>query len=153
TAHRSRSPTHYRLRKSPSPGRSDRSAGDRIGRSRRPPRDLAHPAPGRLVDGACGWTSPPRSPAPPSMDRLSDRIVRPSLVVALLAAMLAGLSLGTISIGPDRVFRAIVGLHPDILATIAVRYDRAPRVLIGSVSGAMLATSGMLMQAVTRNPL
>lgn len=84
---------------------------------------------------------------------MTNRLALPSLVVALLAAMLAGLSLGPISIGPERVVRAVLGLHSDVLATIAVRYDRAPRVLIGSVAGAMLATSGLFMQIVTFNPL
>ena len=63
-----------------------------------------------------------------------------SLGMVLLAALLAGLLFGDGIAGRDIDWQAIQAL-------------RAPRVLVAMGAGALLAMAGLLLQAVTRNPL
>ncbi|MDL4771306.1 MULTISPECIES: FecCD family ABC transporter permease [Thermomonosporaceae] len=70
----------------------------------------------------------------------------------LAAAVLASLAAGSRGIAPGHVLDAL--LHPDggEESTI-VRSLRLPRTVTGVAAGAALALSGVLMQALTRNPL
>jgi len=79
-------------------------------------------------------------------------------VVAALAALLAlcmlgGLAIGPSELGPARALAALVGAEPDGAVADIVWRIRLPRVLLGAVVGAALACSGVLFQALLRNPL
>ncbi|MGY0233152.1 FecCD family ABC transporter permease [Longispora urticae] len=75
-------------------------------------------------------------------------------VAALLlaAVVLASLAIGSRPLAPGEVIRALVGHDGSEAATI-VRSMRVPRTLIGLAVGAALALAGVVMQALTRNPL
>ncbi|WP_067831663.1 FecCD family ABC transporter permease [Actinomadura kijaniata] len=76
---------------------------------------------------------------------------------ALALAVLASLAVGSRGIAPDRVLAAL--LDPGAVAPGAsgdveiVRSMRVPRTVTGLAVGAGLAVAGVLMQALTRNPL
>ena len=92
---------------------------------------------------------------------LSKRVrpaVRPTLLVALLCAVLAALcvlsiAVGAASVPPDQVVRALFGHAPSRLVENIVWSARVPRTTLGIAAGAALGLSGALMQALTRNPL
>ena len=76
-------------------------------------------------------------------------------VLALLAAALAGLVVGPVSIAPGEVVRELLGFDADLSTTQAsiVRDIRLPRVVLGLLVGATLSVSGASYQGVFRNPL
>lgn len=75
-----------------------------------------------------------------------------ALVVLLAVVVLAGFALGSKSLPPGEVWRALVA--PDGgEASIIVRELRLPRTVLGLAVGLALAVAGVLMQALTRNPL
>ena len=70
-------------------------------------------------------------------------------VLALFAALLAGLAVGPAGIPPSALFEGrLSALQEAVLWEL-----RAPRVLLGALVGATLATAGAAYQAVFRNPL
>jgi iron complex transport system permease protein len=72
--------------------------------------------------------------------------------VLLMVAVLASLAVGSRGIAPGHVLHAL--LRPgDDAETVIVRALRVPRTVIGVAAGAGLAVAGVLMQALTRNPL
>jgi len=74
-------------------------------------------------------------------------------VVLLAVAMAVGLSWGASTIGLGDVLQALFsGQAPEATADIVLRI-RLPRVLLGALVGACLATAGALFQALLRNPL
>ncbi len=76
-----------------------------------------------------------------------------ALLIVLAAAIVAGLLLGAASLSPGDVWRALTGGDVDPAArTIAVSL-RLPRVVAAALTGAALAISGALFQALLRNPL
>jgi iron complex transport system permease protein len=78
-----------------------------------------------------------------------------ALVAALAGVVVASLALGERDIAPATVLRALVGAaHPgEAYEAIVVVDERLPRTFLGLVVGAALGASGVIMQAVTRNPL
>ncbi|MFE9736092.1 FecCD family ABC transporter permease [Streptomyces sp. NPDC005863] len=75
------------------------------------------------------------------------------LTVALAAAILAGLALGSVRIPPGDVVEALTGrAEPSPFRTIVLDV-RLPRVLLGAAVGAGLAVIGTVLQALVRNPL
>lgn len=85
--------------------------------------------------------------------RTSYPVVMLGLVLLLAAGMMAGLAIGSISVPPGDVVKAI--LHqpvPQHYETIVLQV-RWPRVLLGAVVGAGLGVVGMTLQALVRNPL
>jgi iron complex transport system permease protein len=75
-----------------------------------------------------------------------------ALVVLLAGVVLAGFALGSKPLAPGEVWRALVA--PDGgEASVIVRELRLPRTLLGLAVGLALAVAGVLMQALTRNPL
>lgn len=72
-------------------------------------------------------------------------------VIALL--MLAGLAIGSRTIPPSEVLRAILDPDPTNDLHLIVRELRFPRGVLAIAAGAALGLAGGLMQAVTRNPL
>ncbi|GHH86509.1 iron ABC transporter permease [Streptomyces sulfonofaciens] len=70
----------------------------------------------------------------------------------LLVAVLLSLGVGSRSVAPGEVIRALVhgGTSDDAQV---VRSLRVPRTVIGVLAGAALALAGTVMQGVTRNPI
>lgn len=89
------------------------------------------------------------------------RSLRPPLLVGLaVLAVLAGvglvlahLLLGRSDLPPGEVLRALTGRASEPAYEIVVLDYRLPRVLVGLGAGALLSVSGVLVQAVVRNPL
>lgn len=79
-------------------------------------------------------------------------LVVAALVVLLAGVVLAGFALGSKALAPGDVWRALVA--PDGgEASVIVRELRLPRTVLGLAVGLALAVAGVLMQALTRNPL
>jgi iron complex transport system permease protein len=73
-------------------------------------------------------------------------------LVLLGLAVLASLALGSKPLAPEQVWHALVAPDGGEASTI-VRELRLPRTVLGLAVGAALAVAGVLMQALTRNPL
>jgi iron complex transport system permease protein len=82
-------------------------------------------------------------------------------VVAVVAAGLAGLTIGAVSLSPGRVFLEVLDHVPGVHVhsglsprdAVIVWQLRLPRVVLGLLVGAMLAVAGAAYQGVFRNPL
>jgi iron complex transport system permease protein len=84
---------------------------------------------------------------------LDKRVVVPAVALAgVFAAIVIGVAVGPVYIGPGTVWQAILG-HDVGTSNIIVNQIRLPRVLVGGMVGASLAMSGAILQGVTRNPL
>lgn len=94
----------------------------------------------------------------------SYRIDRRALPVALiligftLAVLVVSISYGAYNISPLEVVQTLTGTlepeHPQYRNfTLVVFTFRLPRILVAFMVGAALATSGAIMQGITRNPL
>lgn len=81
-----------------------------------------------------------------------------SLMVTALLLMLCGglvflsLATGSVSIAPATILRSVLGTHTGPEAFV-VDVLRLPRVVMGFLVGAALGVSGLILQAVVRNPL
>lgn len=75
-----------------------------------------------------------------------------ALIVALLLAAAAALMVGTTPIPLRTVLEALVSFDGS-REQLVVTMQRLPRVVIGILVGAALASAGAIMQAVTNNPL
>lgn len=69
----------------------------------------------------------------------------------LLACALASLALGSRALGPATVWQALI--QPDDSYASLIVSSRVPRTLLAILTGAALAVSGAIAQALTRNPL
>ncbi|MFG1900328.1 FecCD family ABC transporter permease [Micromonospora carbonacea] len=72
--------------------------------------------------------------------------------LALLASIAASLVVGALPLTPGTVLRELVA-HGDSEASLVVWEVRLPRTAIAICVGAALALAGVLIQALTRNPL
>ena len=71
--------------------------------------------------------------------------------LVLVALFLVAVNTGSLQVSPGQLFNGLFVAYDDSVATI---WDlRFPRILIAMVGGAALAASGVLLQAVIRNPL
>lgn len=79
---------------------------------------------------------------------------RPLLWLALLglAAILASLALGSVSLAPNEMLATLVGKGSPLHHTLVWEL-RLPRALAAFGTGALLALAGALMQVLLRNPL
>lgn len=107
------------------------------------------PAP-RLDFGRTVWT--PRFGPVSARLEARDTVWCCVLAVLLAGAGVASLALGEITVGPGELWSLATG-SADRETVIVVVEWRLPRLLFAVTAGAGLALSGMLMQAVTRNPL
>jgi iron complex transport system permease protein len=71
----------------------------------------------------------------------------------LVVVVLLSLALGTRSIPPAEVLRALLAPVDGVTDHTVVRGLRVPRTVIGLLAGTALGMAGALMQGVTRNPL
>ncbi|MCW2287104.1 iron complex transport system permease protein [Leucobacter luti] len=76
-----------------------------------------------------------------------------ALVLVILGAGLASLTIGAYEVSFDAVLRAIVDPASDPNTRQVVFDWRLPRVLFAMLCGAALALSGGIFQSITRNPL
>src|SRR6266508_1146431 len=84
---------------------------------------------------------------------LDRRLIVPALaLLALGVAVVIGVAVGPVYIGPGRVWDALFS-NAGETSDVIVRQIRLPRVLVGAMVGASLAMSGAILQGVTRNPL
>ena len=105
---------------------------------------------------------PARLPATPPVARLralmAGPLLFPTLVLLLIVAALAAMSVGAAGIPLNRIPAALGLAHP-IDAAIAERDRlvllsvRLPRIAVAIIIGALLAASGAIMQGLFRNPL
>jgi iron complex transport system permease protein len=72
------------------------------------------------------------------------------LLVVLVA--IVSLGVGAVRVDPFSIVLALIGQSTDRAAQVAIEF-RLPRIAVGGLAGAGLAVSGVLLQAVTRNPL
>ena len=73
--------------------------------------------------------------------------------IAIAAVSLFTLSYGQVVLGLDRVLDVLVSPTSDPVATQIIQDLRLPRVVTGLIAGAALGVSGVLMQALFRNPM
>ncbi len=73
-------------------------------------------------------------------------------ILGLLGSGLLSLALGAKPVPAPEVFRALFDPAWDAFTATVVR-ERIPRTVFSMVAGASLGVSGMLMQAITRNPI
>ncbi|WP_240722387.1 iron ABC transporter permease [Poseidonocella sp. HB161398] len=79
---------------------------------------------------------------------------RPLAAGLLLAALaLASLSVGTHMIAPRDLYDALFAFDPASTEQLILRELRLPRTLLAALVGAGLGVSGVVMQALSRNPL
>lgn len=73
------------------------------------------------------------------------------MAVLLLCLIVAAVNIGSLRVSPGELFR---GLFVERVETVAAIYDlRFPRIVISLAAGAAVAVSGVLFQAVLKNPL
>lgn len=78
------------------------------------------------------------------------------LALAAVASVLVSLGVGSLTLGPGEVLRALIGENGETGGSLAgevVRTLRLPRALAGLACGGLLALAGTLMQVLLRNPL
>ncbi|WP_454849219.1 FecCD family ABC transporter permease [Rhizobium binxianense] len=80
------------------------------------------------------------------------RLLGPVLLLLLLALMTAGIAFGVSALPVPRAIALL--LAPDASPDSALVWDvRLPRTILAALVGANLAVAGVLIQALTRNPL
>jgi iron complex transport system permease protein len=75
-----------------------------------------------------------------------------ALAAASLCALVAALTVGSVTVTPAALVAALTGDASDVAATV-VRDLRLPRALCAFAVGGLLAVAGSLMQVLLRNPL
>ena len=91
--------------------------------------------------------------------RVPLALALPVALAALVVAVVLGIGLGPIELGPRTVLAVAgheilgIGEGAPALETTVVMTLRMPRVLFGALSGAALAVSGAALQSLFRNPL
>ncbi len=84
--------------------------------------------------------------------------VAAALIVFIVTAIILSVTYGEYQISPGDVVQSILGTlnpeHPDYRNMMLVVHSfRLPRILVAFLVGAALATSGAIIQGITRNPL
>ena len=74
------------------------------------------------------------------------------LVTLIITAFLVSLNMGSLSIEPFDVIKTLIG-QGSKAHEIAIFKLRLPRIVIGILVGTALATSGTILQGVTKNDL
>src|SRR6185295_4146610 len=83
------------------------------------------------------------------------------LVLLLTASMVAGVAIGSITVAPLDIVTAVPQMivphlasptGPDCVQTVIIA-TRGPRVVLGAVVGAGMASVGLVLQALVHNPV
>jgi iron complex transport system permease protein len=86
-----------------------------------------------------------------------NRILFPVLTALLVVMMICAIAFGAVSILPSEMFSAVKhffqGKGPSNIYEAVFLQLRLPRVLMCAIVGAVLASSGVLMQGLFRNPI
>ena len=99
----------------------------------------------RVADAGRSTTRAVRSRVP---------LVMAGLAVALLAAIVGAIALGSVPIPIGDVVRVLVGVHTDNPAYDTIVWSvRLPRTVTAGFAGAALGLAGLQMQTLFRNPL
>ncbi|MER6914499.1 iron ABC transporter permease [Streptomyces sp. NPDC000594] len=100
-------------------------------------------------------TSPPvTSPPPPARTRLSrGATVAVLAALAVLATLIASIGLGARDISAVEVVRILLDPDGQAYNSHVLWTERIPRTFLGLLVGAALGASGLIMQALTMNPL
>ena len=83
----------------------------------------------------------------------SNKLAIGTLIAAIVAAGFFTLSYGQVVLGLDRLLDVVFSPDHDPIASQIVQDLRLPRLLTGFLAGAALGVSGVLMQALFRNPM
>lgn len=83
---------------------------------------------------------------------MTRRWLWPALVLAVAAAAILAVGVGTASIPPGRAWTALAGRGDPVERAILIEL-RLPRAILGLAVGAMLGLSGAALQGYLRNPL
>ena len=103
--------------------------------------------------GAVALSDPPRSD-PLQRQRRRRRLLTGALLLCVAALFLLSLMLGSVTIPPQEVLRALTGAETGAPAWARiVLLIRLPEALTATLAGAALGVSGLLMQTLFRNPL
>ncbi|MFE7134427.1 FecCD family ABC transporter permease [Streptomyces sp. NPDC057638] len=100
-------------------------------------------------------TSPPvPAPSPPARTRLSRGAAVSALAaVAVVATLIASIGLGSRDISPLEIVRILLDPGGEAYNSQVMWTERIPRTFLGLAVGAALGASGLIMQALTMNPL
>jgi iron complex transport system permease protein len=86
-----------------------------------------------------------------------SKIFFPFIIILLIAVLIMAIAFGAVSIRPAEMLSAIQhwvsGKQPASIYEAVFIHLRLPRVLLCAITGAVLAVSGVLMQALFRNPI
>lgn len=93
------------------------------------------------------------SPAPAAAQINLAKYATPGFLVALFGVTVFTLSYGQVALSFEQLMAALFSPKSDPVATQIVRDIRLPRLVTGLVAGAALGVSGVLMQALFRNPM
>lgn len=97
---------------------------------------------------------PGQAPPAPRPGGARTVLVTVGLVAGLIVAAIASLALGARDIPVADVVGALTGTLPaEHYNSVVVLSERLPRTVLGLLVGACLGAAGVVMQAVTRNPL
>ncbi|MEM9233054.1 MAG: iron ABC transporter permease [Pseudomonadota bacterium] len=92
-------------------------------------------------------------PVPAELKPRSNVIAITVFLVVLLGMCLFTLSYGQVVLDLDRLTAAVFSPESDPIAAQIIQDIRLPRVVTGLIAGAALGVSGVLMQALFRNPM
>ncbi|AXE63963.1 hypothetical protein BBF93_06815 [Hyphomonas sp. CACIAM 19H1] len=81
------------------------------------------------------------------------KLAVPALILSLAAVSLFTLTTGQVAFSIDRLFTALLSPGADPVGAQIIRDIRLPRIATGMIAGAALGMSGVLMQALFRNPM
>ncbi|MFF8831202.1 FecCD family ABC transporter permease [Streptomyces sp. NPDC015131] len=100
-------------------------------------------------------TSPPVTSPPPLARTRSSRGVTVLVLAAavLVVTVIAGIGLGARDITPAEIVRILLNPSGEAYNAHVLWTERIPRTLLGTAVGASLGASGLIMQALTANPL
>ena len=79
-------------------------------------------------------------------------LLMPALTVLALAAAFGSLTLGAVSLSPERILAVLAGEGDTVARGILIDL-RVPRMALGLIVGAMLGIAGAALQGYLRNPL
>ncbi|MBY9067447.1 iron ABC transporter permease [Hyphomonas sp. WL0036] len=81
------------------------------------------------------------------------KLAVPALILSLAAVSIFTLTTGQVAFSIDRLVTALLAPGADPVGAQIIREIRLPRIATGMIAGAALGVSGVLMQALFRNPM